>query len=93
MEVELHADKLMPHLVGCLAVPGSSAAACLPLVLQAESRRQVPHHWTFSANREGRQSEILRHIFQRVVAACMAAGLVKGEGARWYRRQERPTLF
>jgi hypothetical protein len=27
-----------------------------------------------------RKSEILRHIFERVVATCMAAGLVKGEG-------------
>jgi hypothetical protein len=33
-------------------------------------------------NRLGRfrQSDILHHIFERVVAACMAAGLVKGEG-------------
>lgn len=43
---------------------------------------QVPHHSTFSVNRLGRfrESEILRHIFERVVAACMAAGLVKAEG-------------
>src|SRR6201984_3207362 len=43
---------------------------------------RVPHHSTFSVNRLGRfrESEILRHIFERVVAACMAAGLVKGEG-------------
>jgi hypothetical protein len=43
---------------------------------------KVPHHLTFSVNRLGRfrESEILRHIFERVVAACMAAGLVKGEG-------------
>src|SRR5262245_13525999 len=42
---------------------------------------RVPHHSTFSVNRLGRfrESEILRHIFERVVAACMAAGLVKGE--------------
>jgi hypothetical protein len=33
-------------------------------------------------NRLGRfrESEILRHIFERVVTGCMAAGLVKGEG-------------
>ena len=33
-------------------------------------------------NRLGRfrESEILRHIFERVVATSMAAGLVKGEG-------------
>ena len=43
---------------------------------------KVPHHSTFSVNRLGRfrESEILRHIFERVVAQCMAAGLVKGEG-------------
>src|SRR5262249_11027141 len=40
------------------------------------------HHSTFSVNRLGRfcESEILRHTFERVVATCMAAGLVKGEG-------------
>src|SRR6202043_1977387 len=43
---------------------------------------KVPHHSTFSVNRLGRfrESEILRHIFERVVATCMAAGLVKGVG-------------
>ena len=42
---------------------------------------KVPHHSTFSANRLGRfrESEILRHIFERVVATCMVGGLVKGE--------------
>src|SRR6185369_3855562 len=43
---------------------------------------KVPHHSTFSVNRLGRfrESDILRHVFERVVAACMANGLVKGEG-------------
>jgi transposase len=43
---------------------------------------KVPHHSTFSINRleRFRESDILRHIFERVVAACMANGLVKGEG-------------
>ena len=43
---------------------------------------KVPHHSTFSVNRLGRfrDSEVLRHVFERVVATCMAAGLVKGEG-------------
>src|SRR3979411_161665 len=43
---------------------------------------KVPHHSTFSVNRlcRFRGSEILRRIFERVVAHCMAAGLVKGEG-------------
>src|SRR5580692_2923552 len=43
---------------------------------------KVPHHSTFSVNRfrRFRESEILRPIFERVVATSMAAGLVKGEG-------------
>src|SRR5262245_13194724 len=43
---------------------------------------KVPHHSTFSVNRLGRfrESEILRHIFERVVTTRMAAGLVRGEG-------------
>src|SRR5499425_481101 len=43
---------------------------------------KVPHHSTFSINRleRFRESDILRHVFERVVAACMANGLVKGEG-------------
>src|SRR3954462_9340564 len=42
----------------------------------------VPHHSTFSENRLNRfrESDILRHIFERVVRAAMAMGLVKGEG-------------
>src|SRR5918996_1787757 len=43
---------------------------------------RVPHHSTFSENRlhRFRESGVFRHIFERVVAACIAAGLVKGEG-------------
>jgi transposase len=43
---------------------------------------KVPDHSTFSVNRHGRfrDSDILRHVFEAVVRACMAAGLVKGEG-------------
>jgi len=43
---------------------------------------RVPHHSTFSENRLNRfrESDLLRHIFERVVMACMAQGLVKGEG-------------
>ena len=45
---------------------------------------KVPHHSTFSENRlhRFRESDVFRDIFERVVAACMAAGLVKGEGFR-----------
>jgi transposase len=43
---------------------------------------KVPHHSTFSENRlhRFRESDVFRRIFERVVAACMVAGLVKGEG-------------
>src|SRR6266545_7027191 len=43
---------------------------------------KIPHHSTFSENRLHlfRESDVFRHLFERVVAACMAAGLVKGEG-------------
>jgi transposase len=43
---------------------------------------EVPHHSTFSGTRLGRfrDSDLLRHIFERVVWAAMAIGLVKGEG-------------
>jgi hypothetical protein len=42
----------------------------------------VPHHSTFSENRlhRFRESDVFRHIFERVVTTCMTAGLVKGEG-------------
>ena len=42
----------------------------------------IPHHSTFSENRLNRfrESDILRHIFERVVMAAMRMGLVKGEG-------------
>jgi transposase len=43
---------------------------------------KVPDHSTFSVNRHGRfrDSDILRHVFEAVVRACMDVGLVKGEG-------------
>jgi transposase len=42
----------------------------------------VPDHSSFSKNRHGRfrESDLLRQIFEAVARACMATGLVKGEG-------------
>jgi IS5 family transposase len=50
---------------------------------------KVPHHSTFSENRLGRfrASDVLRHIFERVVWAAMAMGL--GEGRRLRGRCQR----
>ncbi len=41
----------------------------------------VPDHSTFSKNRHGRfrQSDLLRHVFETVVARCIAEGLVSGQ--------------
>jgi len=43
---------------------------------------EVPHHSTFWLNRLGRfrESDVLRHVFERVVWAAMTMGLVRGEG-------------
>lgn len=42
----------------------------------------IPHHATFSVNRLGRfrESDILRHVFEKIVGTAMMLGLVKGEG-------------
>src|SRR5271170_6584468 len=42
----------------------------------------VPDHSTFSKNRHGRfrESALFRRVFEEVVARCMRAGLVPGEG-------------
>ena len=41
----------------------------------------VPDHSTFSKNRHGRfrESDLFRHLFESVVARCIAEGLVGGE--------------
>lgn len=41
---------------------------------------KAPDHSTFSKNRHGRfrDSDVLRHIFERVVLACITAGLIIG---------------
>ena len=43
---------------------------------------EIPHHSTLSANRLGRfrNGDVLRHVFESVVRAAMATGLVKGVG-------------
>lgn len=43
---------------------------------------EVPDHSSFSKNRHGRfrESDLLRHLFERVVGLSITAGLVKGEG-------------
>jgi transposase len=43
---------------------------------------RVPDHSTFSKNRHGRfrDSDLLRRLFETVLARCIAEGLVGGEG-------------
>ena len=42
---------------------------------------RVPNHSTFSKNRHGRfrDSDLLRHLFETVVARCIAEGLASGQ--------------
>jgi len=42
----------------------------------------VPDHSSFSKNRHGRfrKSDLLRHVFERVVEVCLSNGLIKSEG-------------
>lgn len=41
----------------------------------------IPNHSTFSKNRHGRfrESKLLRHLFEKTVAHCIANGLVSGQ--------------
>ena len=43
--------------------------------------QEIPHHSTFSKNRHGRfqESNLFQELFEKIVARCVAAGLVKGE--------------
>ena len=43
---------------------------------------KIPDHWVFSRARNERfhNHDVFRRVFERVVAACIAAGLVGGEG-------------
>ena len=42
---------------------------------------EIPHHSTFSKNRQGRfqESNLFQELLEEIVARCVAAGLVKGE--------------
>ena len=51
----------------------------------------VPDHSTFSKNRHGRfrESDLLRKLFETVVARCMKEGIVGGEAFRSRRQHNR----
>ena len=63
-------------------MPGRSGEPGLSLVLRLSIEDKVPDHSAFSRarNERFRDSGIFRSIFERVVGACIAAGLVGGEG-------------
>lgn len=68
--------------MGTASASGTSASYARRLRCTWPTRRfcqldledKVPHHSTFSLNRLGRfhESEILRHVFERGVTACVA---------------------
>jgi transposase len=43
--------------------------------------QEIPHPSTFSKNRHGRfqESKLFEHLFERIVAQCLEAGLVRGD--------------
>jgi transposase len=43
--------------------------------------QEVPHHSPFSKNRHGRfqESKLFEQLFERIVAQCLEAGLVRGD--------------
>ena len=55
----------------------------------------VPDHSTFSKNRHGRfrDSDLLRHLFETVVARCISEGLVGGEAFAVDASRSSPTLI
>ena len=62
-------------------MPGYPPQSGLSLVLSIGARCRRPDHSTFSKNRHGRfrESDLLRELFETVVARCMKEGIVGGE--------------
>ena len=60
---------------------GGPSQSGLSLVLSIGLDGDVPDHSTFSKNRHGRfrESDLLRKLFETVVARCMKEGIVGGE--------------
>ena len=58
------------------------ATPALRLICRLDLDDRGSHHLTFSEDRPNslRENDMLHHAFERVVAACMAQGLIKGEG-------------
>ena len=63
-------------------MPRGAGELGLPLVLCLSIENKIPDHSAFSRarNERFRDSDIFRRVFERVVEACIAAGLVGGEG-------------
>jgi len=67
--------------VGAFALSRGQGQSGVPLVLRLEHRRQIPDHSVFSRarNERFRDNDIFRRVFERVVEACISAGLVGGK--------------
>jgi hypothetical protein len=59
-----------------------TAAACLSHLCGLSIEDKIPDHSAFSRARheQFRESDMFRRVFERVLEACIAAGLVSGEG-------------
>jgi hypothetical protein len=71
-----------PELMIRMLVIGYVFAIRSELVLQARIEDAIPDHSAFSRarNQRFREGEVFRRVFERVVEASIAAGLVGGEG-------------
>jgi hypothetical protein len=69
------------HPFGAAALRRGASEPGLSLVLSSRFDRSVARPLAFSKNRHGRiqDSELFRHLFESVVARCIAEGLVGGE--------------
>ncbi len=63
-------------------MPRGTGESGVPLVLRLGIEDKIPDHSAFSRarNERFRNSDIFRRVFERVVEACIAAGLVGSEG-------------
>jgi len=70
------------HSLGAAAVPRGAGESGLPVVCGLSIEDKIPDHSAFSRarNERFRDSDIFRRVFERVVEACIAAGLVGGDG-------------
>src|SRR5260370_10178344 len=70
--------RLRPAL-GAIALSRGQGQSGVPVVLRLEHRRQDSGLFSRARNERFRDNDIFRRVFERVVEACISAGLVGGK--------------